>query len=170
MGVIFAKTPLGQVEVAAKSGGLTPRQRRVLIMVDGKRTVEQLRDMQLADDLQHTLGLLEESGFIEVAGILDERGKAQPAPSEPLPSITAFRPAPNPVSQDDLDKARNFIQNTLKTFCGPFAHLHIVEAAFAAKTHEELRLQFDPWFHAIVQTRDGKRRAEELRALLLKVI
>ena len=37
MGVIFAKTPKGQEEVATKSAGLTPRVRRVLIMVDGKR-------------------------------------------------------------------------------------------------------------------------------------
>ncbi|MCE1239392.1 MAG: hypothetical protein LWW83_05655 [Azonexaceae bacterium] len=170
MGVIFAKTPKGQVEVAARSGGLTPRQRRVLIMVDGRRTVEQLREMLQTDDLQHTLGLLEESGFIEIAGLTDEAGRHHPPPDTPLPAITAFRPAPAPANEKELEMARNFIQNTLKTFCGPYAHLHIVEAAYAAKTHDELRQQFDPWFHAIVQTREGRRRAEELRGLLLKVI
>lgn len=169
MGVIFAKTPKGQEELTAKTGGLTPRQRRVLIMVDGKRTVNELREMLLSDDLQHTLGLLEESGFIEVSGLKDAAGATQPAPDGPLPSITAFRPV-DATSAKDMDLARNFIQNTLKTFCGPFAHLHIVEAAYAAKSHEELRLQFDPWFHAVVQTREGRRRAEELRTLLLRVI
>lgn len=171
MGVIFAKTPLGQVEVAAKSGGLTPRQRRVLIMVDGKRTVDELRDMLQADDLQHTLGLLEEDGHIAMASIKEEAtGQLQPPPPEGLPAITSFRPEPDPPSAKDMEMARNFMQNTLKTFCGPFAHLEIVERAFAAKTHYELRLLFDPWFHAIVQTREGKRRAEELRGMLLKVI
>lgn len=169
MGVVFAKTQKGQEELTAKSGGLTPRQRRVLIMVDGKRSVDELREMLQADDLQHTLGLLEESGFIEVRAVMDATGATQPAPAEPMPSITAFRPL-DAVSTKDMELARNFIQNTLKTFCGPFAHLHIVEAAFAAKTHEELRLQFDPWFNAVVQTRDGRRRAEELRGMLLKVI
>lgn len=170
MGVVFAKTPRGQEELNNRSGDLTPRQRRVLIMVDGKRTVDELRDMLQSDDLQHTLGLLEESGFIEVTSLKDASGSIQPAPAEPLPAINAFRPIPDKPNPKELEMARNFIQNSLKTFCGPFAHLEIVEAAFAAKTHEEMRWQFDPWFHAIVSTREGRRRAEELRSQLLKVI
>lgn len=170
MGVVFAKTAHGQAEISQRTGALTPRQRRVLIMVDGKRTVDELRELLQADDLQHTLGLLEEEAYIEVSGLKDASGQQQIAPAAPLPSITAFRPAPSPPNPKELEMASNFIQNSLKTFCGPFAHLHIVEAAFSAKSHEALRLQFDPWFHAIVQTREGRRRAEELRAQLLKVI
>lgn len=74
MGVVFAKTPKGQEELTTRTGGLTPRQRRVLIMVDGKRTVDELREMLQTDDLQHTLGLLEEDGFIEVTGLKDNKG------------------------------------------------------------------------------------------------
>lgn len=170
MGVIFAKTQKGQEELTVRSGGLTPRQRRVLIMIDGKRSVDELRDMLQSDDLQHTLGLLEESGFIELSGIRDASGQQQPPPAEPLPPITAFRPIPATPNPQELDQARNFIQNTLKTFCGPYAHLDIVEAVHAAKTHEKMREHFDHWFHAIVQTREGRRRAEELRGMLLKVI
>ena len=170
MGVIFAKTEKGQTELTQKSGGLTPRQRRVLIMVDGKRSVDELRELLQSDDLQHTLGLLEESGFIEIGGLLNATGTPQAMPAGPLPAIDAFRPLPDPPSPKDMALARNFIQNTLKTFCGPFAHLDIVEAAYAATSHEELRQQFAPGFNAIVQTRDGKRRAEELRSLLLRVI
>ena len=170
MGVIFAKTQKGHDEITSKAGGLTPRERRVLIFVDGKRTVDDLRGMLQSDDLQHTLGMLEEVGYIEVAGVKNDAGEPQPAPSEPLPSISAFRPIPDPPNPKEMEMARNFILNSLKTFCGPFAHQSIVEAAFSAKTHEELRWQFDPWFHAIMQTTQGKRRAEELRAQLLKVI
>jgi hypothetical protein len=171
MGVIFAKTAKGQEEVTSRSGGLTPRQRRVLIMIDGKRTVDELREMLQADDLQHTLGMLEEEGHIAMASLKEEAtGALQPPPPEGLPSITAFRPAPEPPNTKEMEMARNFIMNSLKTFCGPFAHLEIVERAFAAKSHEELRRQFDPWLHAVMQTRDGKRRAEELRGQLLKVI
>lgn len=170
MGVVFAKTTKGQEEITTKASGLTPRQRRVMIMVDGKRTVDELRDLLQTDDLQHTLGLLEEFGLIEVSGIRDAGGATHPPPEQDLPSITAFRPAPQPPNQKEMEQARNFIQNTLKTFCGPFAHLHIVEAAHAAKSHEELREQFNPWYSAIVLTRAGRRQAEELRTMLLKVI
>ncbi|PKO94584.1 MAG: hypothetical protein CVU16_01775 [Betaproteobacteria bacterium HGW-Betaproteobacteria-10] len=170
MGATFTKTPKGQEEITTKAGGLTPRQRRVLIMIDGKRSVDELREMLQASDLQITLGLLEESGLIELFSIKDAAGVPQPASDQAQPSITAFRPASNPPDLKEMEMARNFIMNSLKTFCGPFAHLHIVEAAYAAKTPEELREQFDPWYHAIVQTRAGQRRAEELRGQLLKVI
>ena len=170
MGIIFAKTPKGQDEIGTRSGNLTPRQRRVLIMIDAKRTVDELREMLQSDDLQHTLGLLEEEGFIEVTGIKDASGAPLPVPSEPLPSITAFRPAPNPPDIQEMLQARNFIENTLRTFCGPYAHLNIRGAAHAAKYHGELRQPCDPWGHASVQTREGRRRAEELRGMLLRVI
>ena len=39
MGVIFAKTRKGHEEIETRSGGLSPRVRRVLIFVDGKRSV-----------------------------------------------------------------------------------------------------------------------------------
>lgn len=170
MSAVFIKTLKGQEEITAKTGGLTPRIRRVLIFVDGKRTVDELREMLQSSDLQNTLGILEEAGFIELASIADDTGNTQPIPEEGLPSITSFRPAPDPVNRKELEMARNFIQNSLKTFCGPYAYLEIVEAAFAAKTHEEIRLQFGPWYHAIVQTTQGQRRAEELRSQLLKVM
>lgn len=166
MDVVFAKTPQGAEEIEKRTGGLTPRVRRVLIMIDGRRTVEDLRAMALADDLSHTLGQLEEAGYIAMLSQPD----AQPQPDGGLGGVTTFRPAPAVPDARELDMARNFIINSLKTFCGPHTHLSIVEAAFAARTHEALREQFGPWFNAIVETRDGRRRAEELRSQLLKVI
>ena len=62
MTVIFAKTEKGHEKVDKRGGGLTPRVRRLLIFVDGKRSVEDLLALIAADDLTHTLGLLEEQG------------------------------------------------------------------------------------------------------------
>lgn len=168
MSVVFTKTAKGLEAIEKRTGGLTPRVRRVLIMIDGKRTVENLRDLALADDLSHTLGELEETGFIELLKlpgmehvVADDGG---------LAAVTTFREIPQPHNAKELDMAKNFIINTLKTFCGPATHLSIVEAAFAANSHEELREQFGAWYQAIVETRAGRRRAEDLRAELLKVI
>lgn len=166
MSVLFIKTPKGIEEIERRGGGLTPRVRRVLIMIDGKRTVDDIRAMALADDLSHTLGLLEEAGYIE----LSKQELPATAADGGLPSITTFRTIPAEPIPKDLDMAKNFIINTLKTFCGPLTHLSIVEATFAARTHEELREQFGPWYNVIVETSAGRRRAEELRAQLLKVI
>ncbi len=169
MGVVFAKTDKGRTEITDRSGGLHPRTRRVLIMIDGKRTVAELRDLVAADDLTHTLGELEEAGYIEATAVRQDSGKELPVEGQ-LPSITAFRelgPAPDPA---DTEKARHFMINTLRTFCGQYTHVTLMSTINSAKNHDELRLLYPDWYRHIVDTRQGRRRAEELREQLLKVI
>lgn len=166
MGVVFAKTPRGQDELISKTGGLTPRQRRVLIFVDGRRTVEDLRGMLQSDDLQHTLGLLEEEGYIELSGIVG----AAAQPPVALPSITAFRELPPAPDPQQLQQARNFMTNTLNAFVGALGTSSLLDRIERASSHDELRVHFDEWFHALVMSREGKREAEALRTKLLQVI
>lgn len=166
MAVAFAKTAKGHDEISTKAGGLTPRQRRVLIMIDGKRTVDELRSMLLADDLQHTLGMLEEDGFIEVTG---DSGKAG-APPAPLPSITAFGELPATPDPVRMQQARNFMMNTLNAFVGALGTSSLLDKIENAPDHGALRQLYDEWYHAIVMSREGKREAESLRSKLLAVI
>lgn len=168
MGVIFAKTRKGHEEIETRSGGLSPRVRRVLIFVDGKRSVEELRGMLQYDDLQHTLGLLEEDGFIEMSGPAGGQGAV--GTPEPQASLTAFRlhpPGDDPVR---LQKARNFMLNTLNAFVGALGTSSLQDRVEAARSPAELRSLFDEWYHAIVSSRDGRREAEQLRSKLLEVI
>lgn len=168
MSEIFVKTQKGIEEIEKRASDMSLRVRRILILVDGKRTVEGIRELALADDLNQTLGLLEETGYIglikqpETAALVTEIDGG-------MPTDFVFReiPATNPK---DMEMAKHFIMNTLYTFCGQWAHLSIVTAASAANTHEELRKIFIPWYNAIVETGEGRRRAEELSSSLLKVI
>ncbi|MFA7606145.1 MAG: hypothetical protein WCY08_06135 [Rhodocyclaceae bacterium] len=166
---VFAKTELGREEVTTRSGKLTPRQRRLLIFVDGKHTVSDLRDLVAADDLSHSLGMLEEEGYIELIGFKNDSGGIDQIGETPLPSITAFRPA-SEVTAKQLDMAKHFMINTIKTFCGGFSHVSLQSDIFQAADAEALRAHFDLWYRAIVDSREGKRRSEELREDLLKVI
>jgi hypothetical protein len=168
MGVVFAKTRKGHDEIASRSGGLTPRERRVLIFADGKRSIDELQRMLQSEDLKPTLDMLQHAGLIEAVSPHGKTG-AQPATAA-LPTITVFRPLPEPLNTKELELARNYLINSLKTFCSPHAHQAIIEAARTATTHEELRWQFDPWLNAIIQTPQGRLRAEELRNQLLKII
>jgi len=170
MGVVFTKTQKGHEEIATKSGALSPRVRRVLIFVDGKRTVDELRGMLQSDDLQNTLGQLEEDGYIEVAGLTDAKGKAAPAPAAPLPSITAFGELPATPDPLRLQQARNFMINTLNTFVGSLGASSLIDRLGEAEGHAGLRALYDEWFHAMVMSREGKREAEALRTKLLQVI
>jgi hypothetical protein len=169
MGVVFSKTPKGHDEIATKAGGLSPRVRRVLIFIDGKRTVEDLRGMLQSDDLQHTLGMLEEEGYIEVCSLITDAGKPAPAPAQ-LPPITAFGDLPDPPDPTRLQMARNFMINTLNTFVGSLGASSLIDRIDNAHGHEDLRAQFDDWYHAMVMSREGKREAEALRGKLLQVI
>lgn len=169
MGVVFAKTPKGYAEIEKRSGDLTPRVRRVLIFVDGKRPVEELRAMLQSDDLQHTLGMLEEAGYIEVSAVTDLAGAPHPA-AAPLPAVTAFRPLPAAADPLALQKARNFMTNTLNAFVGTVGTTSLLDRIEHAGGHDELRSLFDEWYHAIVMSRDGKREAEALRAKLIEVV
>lgn len=169
MGVVFAKTQKGQDEIQTRVGALTPRVRRVLIFIDGRRTVDDLRAMVPSDDLQHTLGMLEEDGYIEVAAVTNAAGKTA-APVAPLPPVTAFRDLPAEPDALDLQKARNFMMNTLNAFVGSLGASSLLDRIDRCLTHPDLRALFDEWYHAIVMSRDGKREAEALRGKLLEVI
>ena len=169
MGVVFAKTPKGYDEITSKAGGLSPRVRRVLIFVDGKRSVNELRGMLQSDDLQHTLGTLEEAGYIEVGSISDANGKHSP-PKLPLPPISAFSELPATVDPLRLQQARNFMLNTLKTFVGSLGASSLLDRIDQAEGHAGLRGLYDEWYHSIVMSRDGKREAEALRSKLLQVL
>ena len=77
MATIFRKTDKGQSEVETRVHRLSPRLRSALILVDGKRSSDELRKLiaQQADD---TLATLSDQGFIEVAAV-----SAAPAPAAP---------------------------------------------------------------------------------------
>lgn len=174
MGVIFAKTERGYTEIVQRSGALSPRVRRVLIFVDGRRTVSDLREMVHYDDLQHTLGLLEEEGYIEMVGVAggDDDDAVMPAPavaSAPLPDMQ-FRLHPPGGDPVRLQKARNFMLNTLNAYVGALGTSSLQDRVAAAHNPAEMRALFDEWYFAIVSSRDGRREAEQLRAKLLEVI
>ena len=168
MDAIFAKTTKGHAEITTKAGGLTPRIRRVLIFIDGKRTVEDLRSMLTADDLQITLGRLEEEGYIEL--IHGAAIASAPPPAAAAASITAFRPLPPAPDPTHLQQARNFMTNTLNAFIGTMVASSLLQRISEAQTHEHLRELFDEWFHTLVNSREGRREAEALRGKLLQVI
>ena len=138
MGVVFAKTRKGQDEIATKAGGLSPRVRRVLIFVDGKRSVDDMRAMLQSDDLQHTLGMLEEEGYIELSGVIDAASTLKP-PSGPLASITAFTDLPSDPDPLRLQQARNFMTNTLNAFVGSLGNSSLLDRIEKSESHADLR-------------------------------
>jgi hypothetical protein len=161
---VFAKTRSGQIEIETRVGGLSPRVRRLLIFIDGKRSVDDLRSLVQSDDLLHSLGMLEEDGYIE---LVSHNGK--PTSAAVLPTAS-FRRHPPGEDMLRLQQARNFMLNTVRSFVGALGTSSLQDRIEEARSEAELRALFDEWYHAIVTSRDGRREAEHLRSKLLDVI
>jgi hypothetical protein len=81
MATIFRKTDKGQAEVETRAHRLSPRLRSALILVDGKRSSDELRKL-IAQQPDDTLAALNDQGFIEIAAV----SAAPPAPAAPAPT------------------------------------------------------------------------------------
>jgi hypothetical protein len=62
--IVYSKTPKGVAEVAARSAQLSMTTRRVLIMVDGKRTVDELAVLLRPGEIDAVITQLESAGLI----------------------------------------------------------------------------------------------------------
>jgi hypothetical protein len=77
MSDVFRKTTLGYEEITSRAHGLSPRLRRALIMIDGKRSLRQLMNLLAGETLSPIIQTLEIEGYIELIGAVDD---AQAAP------------------------------------------------------------------------------------------
>jgi periplasmic protein TonB len=61
--LVYRKTRLGTAELAATHGTLSPPSRRVLILLDGARTVAELEELFGVEPVEHALSELEAQGY-----------------------------------------------------------------------------------------------------------
>jgi hypothetical protein len=116
MATIFRKTDKGQAEVETRAHRLSPRLRSALILVDGKRSSDELRKLiaQQADD---TLAALSDQGFIEVAAVSAAPVAAAPAPAAASESRGAGSSASGGAR--DFDGVRRQLVREFTELTGP---------------------------------------------------
>jgi hypothetical protein len=190
MTTIFIKTDKGRTEVDLKAGGLSAIERRVLIYIDGKRTIDELRALPKIEDIQSIIQHLLQQGYIAAnqavntsvlqaskmvaatanlgSALFGQKAEAAPQAIPAAPST--FRPI---FSENDVSKlpmAKNFMSNTLRHFVGAFAVSGLTDRIQQANNHGELRLLFDEWSETISSTRQGRAESEKLRKQLLEII
>jgi hypothetical protein len=108
MSETFGKTAKGQDEIKTRVAGLSQRLRQVLIFVDGKRSVEELRGMLKADDINEILAALAEQGLVEKIAVAAKPAAPQTIAPPPPPPAAAAAPAPEaqaPMSEKDIKAA-----------------------------------------------------------------
>lgn len=114
LGVIYIKTDLGRAAVAERTGGLTAVQRRLLIVIDGQKSVNDLGAVVRTEELEHTLRFLCDQGLIAPTGDIALL-HACSAPGFAAASVnTAPRAATNPPSFVALrQEASDFVATLL---------------------------------------------------------
>ncbi|MBO0612777.1 hypothetical protein [Thiothrix fructosivorans] len=179
MDALYTKTAKGYDEVETKAGGLPPVLRRVLIFVNGKRNIDELKTLPRVDNLQQALLQLEQDGYIYRASSTNRTPTPSPAAAvaspETVPATVPvsdgeFRPLPPTNSPLHIQQVRNFMSNTLSVFVGSFGSSALLGRLQNAQTHADFRSLFSEWYTAITGSRDGRREADKLRAELLKLI
>jgi hypothetical protein len=91
MSTVYRKTAKGVTEIETRAHRLVPRLRSALILVDGRKSDDELHQMILADPAG-TLASLLADGFIEVLATLVDRPperKAAPAPASAASRVAA---------------------------------------------------------------------------------
>ena len=162
---VYTKTARGLDEIAHRSNAIGLRARRVLILIDGARTLDALQALSGDAELAATLAQLEEGGFISAqaapASTVDVE-RATPAPAKS--SATPAHAAPG------MQMARDFMINTLRTFHGPYNKLGLMKRIQDSQERPDIEALIDEWLRSISETRLGRNRAQELKERLLAVM
>ena len=154
----YQKTDLGQAEVATRAHRLAPRLRQALIVVDGRKTDDELRPL-LGPAADETLRALVEQGFIAASAVLDPPA---PRPQERQQVVVAATSADALDSADNLAQVRREAVRMLTQWLGPAAEGLAIRME-RAKTAAELRPLLEIGFQAIRSAR-GAGPADEFAA------
>ena len=137
--LVYSKTPKGVAEVAARSAQLSMTTRRVLIMVDGKRTIDELAVLLRPGEIDAVITQLENAGLIQ-------RNSATHAIDVPtvagrvLESVapTTQGGAPDEQNPMTLDEAKRRAVRELTDRLGPGAEAQAIRIE-GCKTIEDFR-------------------------------
>ncbi|EPZ13894.1 hypothetical protein M622_07940 [Thauera terpenica 58Eu] len=165
---VYTKTARGLDEIAHRSNAIGLRARRVLILIDGARTLDALQALSGDAELAATLAQLEEGGFISAqaapAPTVDVELRTPPAPAPAKASATPAHAAPG------MQMARDFMINTLRTFHGPYNKLGLMKRIQDSQERPDIEALIEEWLSSISETRLGRNRAQELKERLLAVM
>lgn len=154
---IYVKSPKGLEEMTSRSHGLPQRARRLLIMVDGKRSMSAIAALFPGEDVRPLLDGLIADGFVA------------PLPVAAPASPTAAR-AEAPIDDAKrFDMARNFMMNTVNAFVG-IAGSSLITRLERAAGLEELRPHYEGWREAILLSADGRKQIADLETRLAALL
>jgi type IV secretory pathway VirJ component len=174
----FAKTVIGQQEIQNRALGLAPLVRRLLILIDGKRSGQELAAFVNGHAVADLLGELLTRKCVEV--VASTAAATVTAPASPASETTASEtlrntgpanlPPPESRSAKEVEMARNFMINTVNMEFGQHMRLSLIEAISNCATADQLRQVYPLWFSTMASSRSAAKELPALRDKLLRVL
>lgn len=159
MGTVYRKTDKGQTEIATRAHRLVPRLRSALILVDGKRSEEELTKLILPP-VDGVLATLLGDGFIEVVGGAPDLAPAAGAAAEAGTASPPVAPPPAPVALT-VDETRRRAVRWISDRLGPYGdplNMRIEKV----KTPDDMRAALE-LADSFVRQQLGAARSQEFR-------
>lgn len=172
-GTVFFKTEKGDQEINQRRGELSLRDRRILMLVNGVRTLEEIAQLARTARVENYTDILDTllaDGFVTYRGAPGSQPVSRPAapPAEsggpPAPSTQAG----DPGSARQLSETQEFMLNSLKAYTNPRRVMALSRSIAAVRSDGELRDLMDPWHEAISDSPQGIFHADDLRVKLLE--
>jgi hypothetical protein len=156
--LVYAKTPKGVAEVSSRSGAVSLAARRVLIMIDGKRTVADLAPLARTGEISNIIEQLEAQGFVHAAH----------ASAPAIPPAAPPAEVPEELGEDRLAASFEAIKRRavreLSDRLGPDAEVMAVRIEHCRNT-EELRQRLHEAERLVAGMMGDAQAQDFLRAL-----
>jgi len=160
---VYAKTTKGRLEIDGRTNGLSAKERRVLILVDARRSPAEIGvTTGLRQAVESVLSRLREGGFIEsINGVSASIRTNTRAISAPLSSTEQRKTGPErPVDVEALNQAKQIMTTASRQHLGLFG-MDLERRIDAAKSPESLASCIAKWNMAMRESLSGRRCVDE---------
>ena len=121
--LVYVKTAKGIAEVAGRAAGLNLSARRVLIMIDGRRSIGELAPLLRPGEIDGVIGQLEQQGLVQRVGGGDTVSRSgRPTDSGPVGTLdvnTVMNEPPEERNLLTLEEAKRRAVRELLDRLGP---------------------------------------------------
>ena len=171
---IFAKSEIGLREIKTRELRLSPMVRRLLILVDGKRSGRELAPLVVGQTLDELMAELIDKECVTLISSTNPVPAAKPATALAAPDAVgaaadpalAQLPPADSRSAKELDMARNFMTNTLNMEFGMNMRMSLIESIANCNNTAALRQVYPTWRSTMASS---KGSAKELPTLIDKL-
>lgn len=161
--MIYQKSALGVHEIFSSDRSLTTRERQVLVLIDGKRSAEELEGFFDRKQLKEILAKLEQLGFTRQ---IDGPASVSHAPSHAINHIAESRIA---LSQEQMDSIKQILMNGADDYLGIIGR-SLKEKIQATTDFKKLRNFISMWHMAMRESKLGRESAGFLMQQINQII